>query len=61
MYPTVASRIIEKTVRLKAGAAGTKTLVIKPLDPGVVLEKIVIDLGGYQPSFLFGTESPVSR
>ena len=61
MYPTVASRVIEKTVRLKAGAAGTKTLVIKPLDPGVVLEKIVVDLGGYQPSFLFGTESPNSR
>ena len=61
MYPTVASRVIDKTVRLKAGAAGTKTLVIKPLDPGVILEKIVIDLGGYQPSFLFGNESPVTR
>lgn len=61
MYPTVASRIIEKTARLKVGKAGSKTLIIKPLDPGVVLEKIVVDLGGYQPSFLYGKESKCVR
>ena len=61
MYPTVASRVINKSVHLKVGPAGIKNLIIKPLDPGVVFEKIVIDLGGYQPSFLFGNESPCHR
>ena len=61
MYPTVASRVIDNKVRLKAGAAGMKTLTIKPLDPGVIVQKIVVDLGGYQPSFLFGEESPNTR
>ncbi len=61
MYPTVASRVIDQTAHLKVGEAGTKTLIIKPLDPGVILEKIVIDLGGYQPSFLFGKESGCTR
>ena len=60
-YPTVARRVIEKTVRLSVGASGTKTLVIEPLEPGVILEKIVIDLGGYRPSYLFGKESPCRR
>jgi hypothetical protein len=32
--------------------------VFRPLDPGVVIEKVVIDCGGYKPSFLFGKESP---
>ena len=61
MYPTVASRVIDMTAKLKVTSAGKKMLVIKPLDPGVVLEKIVIDLGGYKPSFLFGNESPCTR
>ena len=61
MYPAAASRIIEKTVKLKTGSAGTKKLTIKPLDPGVVLEKIVVDLGGYKRQFLFGEESPCKR
>ena len=61
MYPTAASRIIKKTVRLKTGADGMMTLTVKPLDPGVILEKIVVDLGGYEESFLFGNESPCTR
>lgn len=61
MYPTVASRVIEKTVRLEVGGSGTRDLVIRPLDPGVVLEKIVVDFGGYRKSFLFGEESECSR
>ena len=60
-YPTVARRIIDNKVHLKAGKAGVKTLTIKPLDPGVMLEKIVVDLGGYQESYLFGTESKCTR
>lgn len=60
-YPTVARRVVEKKVPLKAGKAGETFLEIKPIDPGIVFEKIVIDLGGYKPSYLFGKESPVRR
>lgn len=37
---------------------GLHSLTISPNDPGIVFEKIVIDLGGYERSFLFGDESP---
>lgn len=60
-YPTVARRVIEKVVDLKTGGDGLKTLVISPLDPGVVLQKIVVDLGGYKESYLFGKESDCHR
>lgn len=38
--------------------SGYHTLTLAPLDPGIVFEKIVIDFGGYKPSYLYGTESP---
>ena len=60
-YPTVARRVIDKSVKLKVDKAGVKSLVVSPLDPGVVLQKIVVDLGGYQPSYLFGKESDCKR
>lgn len=58
-YPTVARRVIESTVRLNLPADREKqcTLVLKPLDPGVVFEKIIVDFGGYQKSYLFMNES----
>ena len=56
-YPTVARRVVESTIALKA-PAGTHTLYVEPLDPAIVFEKIVIDCGGYQPSYLYGNESP---
>lgn len=58
-YPTIARRVIESIVPLTLGNRkdGIHTLCITPLDPGIVIEKIVIDLGGYQPSYLFGEES----
>ena len=56
-YPTVARRVVESTVSLTA-AAGQHELTIEPLDPGIVFEKIVVDCGGYQPTFLYGDESP---
>ena len=61
MYPTVARRVIDKNVKFKVDKSGVKSLVISPLDPGVVLQKIVVDLGGYQPSYLFGKESDCKR
>ena len=61
MYPTVARRVIDKNVKLKVDKTGMKSLVISPLDPGVVLQKIVVDLGGYKESYLFGKESKCQR
>jgi hypothetical protein len=57
-YPTVARRIIETVTPFAVGKADVHSLVFRPLDPGVVIEKVVIDCGGYKPSFLFGKESP---
>lgn len=62
-YPTVARRVIEKevTFELPASADGMQTLQIKPLDPAIVFEKIVVDCGGYKESYLFMDESPCRR
>ena len=62
-YPTVARRIIEKTVNFKVPETsdGTQLLTIEPLSPGLVLEKIVVDFGGYKKSYLFMNESPKKR
>lgn len=61
-YPTVAGRVVEKSVTLPV-KKGTKyhDLVVAPSDPGIVFEKIVVDFGGYTPSFLFMDESSCSR
>jgi hypothetical protein len=62
-YPTVARRVIEKTVKLDVPVStdGTQILTLTPLDPGVVFEKIVVDFGGYKKSYLFMDESPNKR
>ena len=57
-YPTVARRVVEQVVELPVGKGDSHTLTIHPQDPGIVFEKIVIDLGGYQRQYLFGNESP---
>ena len=57
-YPTVALRVVEKEVELPIADGDIHTLTIRPQDPGIVFEKIVIDLGGYQRQYLFGKESP---
>ena len=40
---------------------GMQTLIFKPLDPGIVLEKLVVDYGGYKKSYLFMNESKSKR
>ena len=62
-YPTVGRRVVESkmTVPLKSTEQNLHTLTLKPLDPGIVFEKIVVDYGGYKPAYLFGDESPYSR
>ena len=58
-YPTVAKRIVEKEIELSVDVSKTiHTLTLHPQDPGIVFEKVVIDLGGYKPQYLFGKESP---
>jgi hypothetical protein len=58
-YPTVAKRVVEKVVELSVDPTkANHTLTIHPQDPGIVFEKVVIDLGGYNPQYLFGKESP---
>ena len=37
------------------------TLRIRPLDPALVMQKIMIDFGGLKPSFLGAPESSVRR
>lgn len=62
-YPTVARRVVKKqvTLSLPARADGVYTLVLKPLEPAIVFEKIVVDYGGYEESYLFMNESPCRR
>lgn len=62
-YPTVARRVVEKKVELQVPetADGMQILTLTPMDPGIVFEKIVVDFGGYQASYLFGNESPNKR
>ena len=60
-YPAVARRVVEKVVELPVGHADIHELTLTPRHPGIVFEKVVVDLGGYQPQYLFGEESPVLR
>ena len=58
-YPTIALRVVDKTVELPIDSTKEiHTLTLHPQDPGIVFEKIVIDLGGYEKQYLFGKESP---
>ncbi|MCM1439763.1 MAG: glycosyl hydrolase 115 family protein [Roseburia sp.] len=62
-YPTVARRVVESDVRLAPALTkdGMHEVTLRPLDEGIVFEKVVVDYGGYQPSYLFGEEAPVVR
>ena len=60
-YPTVATRVKDDRVELGKAAKGEHTLTIRPIEPGTVFEKVVIDAGGYIKSYLFMPESPYIR
>ena len=61
-YPTVAKRVAVEKIELELPAgADLYDLEIEPLDPGIVFEKVVVDFGGYQESYLMGNESTHSR
>ena len=63
MYPTGASRIIEKEViiPLPKNKDGIVTLTICPFNPGIVFNKLIIDDGGYENTYLKMTESPYMK
>ncbi|MBN1950017.1 MAG: glycosyl hydrolase 115 family protein [Bacteroidales bacterium] len=63
MYPTGAARMIESLTKLSLTPRedGIYELTIRPLDPGVVIYKIVVDNGGYEQAFLKMQESPYTK
>ena len=63
MYPAGAARMIETStiLTLPKSDDGTFTLTIRPLDPGVVVYKVVIDNGGFERTHLKMDESPYIR
>ncbi|MDR2388983.1 MAG: glycosyl hydrolase 115 family protein [Tannerellaceae bacterium] len=50
-------RIIRSITSMAIGRAGNHTLRIRVLEPGIVFEKILLDFGGLQPSYLGAPES----
>ena len=63
MYPAAAARLIEKVeiFTLPTNQNGNYTLTIEPLDPGIVLYKVVVDNGGYEETYLKMDESPYKK
>ena len=63
MYPAAAARIIETTVMLPLPSVpgNLHTLTIRPLDPGIVFYKVIVDNGGYEPTWLKMPESPYQK
>ncbi|MFT3738162.1 MAG: glycosyl hydrolase 115 family protein [Breznakibacter sp.] len=63
MYPAGAARMIETVtvMELPQSDDDTYVLTIRPLDPGVVVYKVVVDNGGYEPTHLKMPESPYTR
>jgi hypothetical protein len=54
---TVADNAHHSTTRHTVGASGRHVLKIWMVDPGVVVQKLVIDRGGVRPSYLGPPES----
>ncbi|MBB1283713.1 glycosyl hydrolase 115 family protein [Flavisolibacter sp. BT320] len=57
----VANNIIIKKAEQPLAKPGKHTLKVWALSPGVVLQKIVVDLGGLKPSYLGPQETIVNR
>ncbi|MDR1342119.1 MAG: glycosyl hydrolase 115 family protein [Prevotellaceae bacterium] len=50
-------RIIKTATKMKIGGAGSHTLRIRAIEAGIVFEKVLLDFGGLQPSYLGAPES----
>lgn len=63
MYPAGAARMIEtnENMELPKTSDGVYTLTIKPLDPGIVIYKIIIEDEGFEQTHLKMNESPYKR
>lgn len=63
MYPTGAARIneIAFTLALPKDANGDYLLKVRPLNPGMVIFKIIVDNGGYEKTYLNMPESPYKK
>jgi hypothetical protein len=40
---------------------GTHIVTIRPLDPGMVIYKLIVDAGGYEQTYLKMLESPYKK
>jgi hypothetical protein len=63
MYPAGAARMIETvtTFGLPRKTDSMHVLTIRPLDPGVVFYKVIVNDGGYEKTYLKMPESPYKR
>jgi hypothetical protein len=63
MYPAGAARMIEtvSTLTLPHSENGMHILTLRPLDPGIVIYKVIIDDCGYEQAYLKMPESPYHR
>ena len=57
IWETAVSDSVAKATLTRKLSSGMHTLRITAIDPGVVLERIVVDFGGLKPSFLGPPES----
>ena len=63
-YPTVARRVVESVVNINGeNGKSLHTLTLRPQDPAIVFEKVVVEADGHQwePMYLFGNESDYVR
>lgn len=59
MYPAGAARVIETSFDVTmTPSINPHTITLKPLDPGVVFYKVIVDCGGYEKTRLYMNESP---
>ncbi|MBA4320804.1 MAG: glycosyhydrolase, partial [Flavobacterium sp.] len=63
MYPAGAARMIETTITLVLPKTSDESyiLTLKPLDPGIVVYKIIVDCDGFEQTHLKMDESPYKR
>ena len=61
-YPTVARRVVESKVQLNgADTDGEHTLTLRPQDPAIVFEKIIVSTSTLPQTYLFGNESDYKK
>ncbi|WP_321437932.1 glycosyl hydrolase 115 family protein [uncultured Bacteroides sp.] len=54
----VANSIIESITKHHFSSAGLHTIKYRAIEPGIILQKILLDMGGLKPSYLGAPESP---